>query len=418
MDPGSDPHGFQPLGPGMTVYGFRLLVHEGVANRFVMDFSLTEDQSAFRETARDFAQTKMFPFAREWDEKSIFPVETLREAARLGFAGIYVKEDVGGAGLKRLDAALIFEELARACPSTAAYLSIHNMVAWMIDTYGNEQQRRKFLPALTSMQHFASYCLTEPNAGSDAASLSTMAKREGDTYILNGAKAFISGGSISDIYAVMCRTGVAGAKGISCILVEKGTKGLSFGALEKKLGWKSQPTTMVTFEDCRVPVTNRLSDEGMGFKIALSGLDGGRVNIAACSLGGAAFALSESLRYAQERKQFGQHLSDMQSVRFKLADMATRLEAAKLMVYRAAAKLDAQTKDATAQAAMAKCFATDVCFDIVNEALQIHGGYGYLNDYPIERVLRDLRVHQILEGTNEIMRVIAARELLNGTVDV
>jgi alkylation response protein AidB-like acyl-CoA dehydrogenase len=383
-----------------------------------MNFEFTEEQLAFRDTARNFAQMKMLPFAREWDEKNIFPVEALREAASLGFAGIYIRDDVGGAGLTRLDAALIFEELARGCPSTAAYLSIHNMVAWMIDAYGNEAQRKKFLPALTSMQKFGSYCLTEPNSGSDAASLSTTAKRDGDTYILNGAKAFISGGGSSDVYAVMCRTGQAGPKGISCILVEKGMKGLSFGALEKKLGWKSQPTTMVNFEDCRVPAANRLSDEGMGFKIALSGLDGGRVNIAACSLGGAAFALSEALRYAQERKQFGQTLSDMQSVRFKLADMTTDLEASRLMVYRAAAKLDAKAKDATAQAAMAKRFATDACFDIVNDALQIFGGYGYLSDYPIERILRDLRVHQILEGTNEIMRVIAARELLAGHVDV
>jgi alkylation response protein AidB-like acyl-CoA dehydrogenase len=268
------------------------------------------------------------------------------------------------------------------------------------------------------MQKFGSYCLTEPNAGSDAASLSTTAKRDGDTYILNGAKAFISGGGSSDVYAVMCRTGAAGPKGISCILVEKGTKGLSFGANEKKLGWKSQPTTMVTFEDCRVPVANRLSDEGTGFKIAMGGLDGGRINIAACSLGGAGFALSEAVRYAGERKQFGQTLSEMQSVRFRLADMATHLEAARLMVYRAAARLDAKAKDATAQAAMAKRFATDTCFDIVNAALQVFGGYGYLNDYPIERVLRDLRVHQILEGTNEIMRVIAARELLTGNIDV
>jgi len=383
-----------------------------------MDFNFTEDQFAFRDAARTFATEKMLPHAREWDEKSIFPIETLREAAGLGFAGIYIREDVGGAGLSRLDAALIFEELARGCPSTAAYMSIHNMVCWMIDAFGDEHQRKKFLPALTSMQKFGSYCLTEPNAGSDAASLSTTAKRDGDTYILNGAKAFISGGGTSDIYAVMCRTGATGPKGISCILVEKGTKGLSFGALEKKLGWKSQPTTMVTFEDCRVPVANRLSDEGMGFKIAMGGLDGGRINIAACSLGGAAFALSEAVRYAQERKQFGQSLSEMQSVRFKLADMATNLEASRLMVYRAAAKLDAKSKDATAHAAMAKRFATDTCFDIVNDALQIHGGYGYLSDYPIERVLRDLRVHQILEGTNEIMRVIAARELLAGHVDV
>lgn len=383
-----------------------------------MNFNFTEEQQAFREMARGFAEEQMLPHAREWDEKNIFPVEALRAAAKLGFAGIYIKEDVGGAGLNRLDAALIFEQLAQGCPSTAAYISIHNMVCWMIDNFGAPELRKKFLPTLTAMEKFGSYCLTEPDSGSDAASLSTSAKRDGGDYVLNGTKAFISGGGVADVYAVMCRTGEAGPKGISCILVEKETKGLSFGALEKKLGWKSQPTTMVIFEDCRVPVTNRLSDEGMGFKIAMGGLDGGRVNIAACSLGGAGFALSEAVHYAQERKQFGASLSDLQSVRFKLADMRTELEAARLMVYRAAAKLDAKTKDATAQAAMAKRFATDVCFDITNEALQIHGGYGYLNDYPIERILRDLRVHQILEGTNEIMRVIAARELLNGKLDV
>lgn len=383
-----------------------------------MDFSFTDEQQAFRDLARGFAEEQMLPHAREWDEKSIFPVETLRAAALLGFGGIYIREDVGGAGLKRIDAALIFEQLARACPSTAAYISIHNMVCWMIDTFGDEVQRKKFLPALTSMQTFASYCLTEPNAGSDAGSVATTAKRDGGDYVLNGTKAFISGGGTSDVYAVMCRTGEAGPKGISCILVEKGTKGISFGINEKKLGWKSQPTTMVMFEDCRVPVSNRLSEEGMGFKIAMGGLDGGRVNIAACSLGGAGFALSQAMRYAQERKQFGEALSDMQSVRFKLADMMTQLEASRLMVYRAASCLDAKTKDATAQAAMAKRFATDTCFDIVNDALQIHGGYGYLNDYPIERILRDLRVHQILEGTNEIMRVISAREMLNGKLDV
>ncbi|MES2906273.1 MAG: acyl-CoA dehydrogenase family protein [Pseudomonadota bacterium] len=383
-----------------------------------MDFNLNEDQQAFRDMARGFAEEQLQPHAREWDEKSIFPVETMRAAAQLGFGGIYIKEDVGGSGLKRIDAAIIFEQLARGCPSTAAYISIHNMVCWMIDTFGNDTQRKNFLPALTSMQKFASYCLTEPNAGSDAASLQTTAKRNGDDYVLNGAKAFISGGGVSDVYAVMCRTGEAGPKGISCILVEKGTKGLGFGVNEKKLGWKSQPTTMVTFEDCRVPVANRLSDEGMGFRIAMGGLDGGRINIAACSLGGAGFALSEAMRYAQERKQFNESLSDMQSVRFKLADMLTQLEASRLMVYRAAACLDAKTKDATAQAAMAKRFATDTCFNIVNDALQIHGGYGYLSDYPIERILRDLRVHQILEGTNEIMRVIAAREMLGGKVDV
>ncbi len=382
-----------------------------------MDFNFSEDQQAFRDAARSFSDEQMLPFAKEWDEKSFFPVETMRQAAKLGFAAIYTQTEHGGAGLKRIDAALIFEELARACPSTAAYLSIHNMVCWMIDTFGSADQRAAFLPKLTTMEHFASYCLTEPNAGSDAASLSTSAVREGDHYVLNGAKAFISGGGVSDIYAVMCRTSGDGSKGISCLVVEKGTPGLSFGALEKKLGWKSQPTTMVSFENCRVPVGNRLSDEGDGFKIAMGGLDGGRVNIAACSIGGAAFALQQAKRYSLERKQFGAPLSDLQTVRFKLADMLAGLEASRMMVYRAAAMLDEKTQCATAQAALAKRFATDTCFNIVNDALQLHGGYGYLNDYPIERVLRDLRVHQILEGTNEIMRVIAAREFFAGRIN-
>ena len=382
-----------------------------------MDFNFSEDQQAFRDAARSFADEQMRPHAREWDETSFFPLETLREAAKLGFAAIYTRAEYGGTGLKRIDAALIFEELARACPSTAAYLSIHNMVCWMIDRFGNDSQRAQFLPKLTRMDHFASYCLTEPNAGSDAAALTTSAILENDHYVLNGAKAFISGGGVSDIYAVMCRTGGEGPKGISCLIVEKGTPGLSFGALEKKLGWKSQPTTMVSFENCRVPVSNRLSGEGDGFKIAMGGLDGGRVNIAACSIGGAAFALQQAKNYALERKQFGAPLGDLQSVRFKLADMLAGLEASRLMVYRAAAMLDEKTQCATAQAALAKRFATDTCFSIVNDALQIHGGYGYLNDYPIERILRDLRVHQILEGTNEIMRVIGAREFFAGRIN-
>lgn len=373
---------------------------------------LTEDQLAFQETARAFAMDRMAPFAREWDEDAIFPVETLREAAALGFGGIYVRDDVGGAGLGRLDAAVIFEELAQGCTSTAAYLSIHNMAAWMIDTYGHDALRRRYLPGLTAMDLFASYCLTEPGAGSDAASLKTRAVKDGNHWVLNGAKAFISGGGAADVYVVMARSGGEGARGVSCFVVEKGTPGLSFGAQEKKLGWKSQPTAAVIFEDCRIPAENLVGEEGQGFKIAMAGLDGGRINIAACSLGGAQFALDRTLAYMRDRKQFGQALSDFQALRFRLADMATELEAGRLMVRRAAALLDRKDRGATIAAAMAKRFATDAGFEIVNQALQLHGGYGYLRDYPIERVLRDVRVHQILEGTNEIMRVIISRDLI------
>ena len=380
-----------------------------------MDFTLTEEQRAIRETARDFAEREFRLQAARWDEERIFPVDALRQAAALGFAGIYVREDVGGSGLGRFDAALIFEELAAGCVSTAAYLSIHNMAAWMIDRFGNEAQRRRFLPKLAGMEHFASYCLTEPGAGSDAASLKSRAVRHGDHYVIDGAKAFISGGGASDIYVCMLRTGGEGPKGISCILVEKGTSGLSFGKPEKKLGWNSQPTSMVLFENCRVPVTNRLGEEGDGFKIAMMGLDGGRINIAACSLGGGRASLEASQCYLGERTQFGKKLAEFQALQFRLADMATELEAARLMVWRAAAGLDAGDPEATLHCAMAKRFATDAGFAVCNEALQLHGGYGYLKDFPIERYLRDVRVHQILEGTNEIMRVIIARRLLAQT---
>jgi alkylation response protein AidB-like acyl-CoA dehydrogenase len=379
-----------------------------------MDFNLTQDQSAFRATARDFARAALMPHAREWDEKEIFPVEALREAAALGFGGIYVAEDVGGSALTRLDAAIIFEELAQGCPSTAAYISIHNMAGWMIDAYGNGAQRKRFLPQLCTMQHFASYCLTEPDSGSDAASLKTTAVRDGDYYVLNGTKAFISGGGVSDIYVCMVRTGGSGPKGISCIIVEKNTPGLSFGAQEKKLGWKSQPTAMVIFENCRVPVANLVGKEGDGFSIAMAGLDGGRINIAACSIGGAQFSLDTTVTYMRERKQFGQRLTDFQALRFRIADYATQIEAARLMVHRAAAAVTNREPNATQLAAMAKKFATDAGFEVVNGCLQLHGGYGYLRDYPIERVMRDLRVHQILEGTNEIMRLIVSRNLLDG----
>ena len=365
-----------------------------------MDFELSEDQQAFQATARQFARDEMMPFARDWDENSTFPVETLRKAAALGFGGIYVNDDVGGSALSRLDATIIFEELAQGCTSTAAYISIHNMAAWMIDAFGGDSQRKRFLPKLCTMQHFASYCLTEPGAGSDAASLSTRARRDGDHYVLDGAKAFISGGGVSDIYVCMVRTGEAGPKGISCIVVEKGTPGLSFGAQEKKLGWKSQPTAMVMFENCRVPVDNLIGKEGQGFRIAMAGLDGGRLNIAACSLGGAQFCLDRTVEYMRDRKQFGTRLSDFQALRFRMADYATEIEAARLMVRRAAHAVSEGEPGATRLAAMAKRLATDAGFEAVNGCLQLHGGYGYLRDHPIERVLRDVRVHQILEGTN------------------
>ncbi len=377
-----------------------------------MDFDLSEDQRAFQETARQFASAQLAPHAARWDEERIFPREVLREAAELGFAGIYTREAMGGSGLGRLDAALIFEELAHADPSTAAFLSIHNMVAWMIDRFGDGPQQARFLPALMRGDTIASYCLTEPGSGSDAASLATRARREGDHYVLDGTKAFISGGGASDLYAVMARTGAAGPRGISCLLVEKGTPGLSFGRPEKKLGWNSQPTTLVRFENCLVPVAQRLGAEGEGFRFAMAGLDGGRVNIAACSLGGARACLEAALAYVQERRQFGKRLADFQALQFRLADMATELEASRLLVHRAAVALDRGASDATPRAAMAKRFATDACFRIVDEALQLHGGYGYIKDYAIERYLRDLRVHRILEGTNEIMRVIIARALL------
>jgi alkylation response protein AidB-like acyl-CoA dehydrogenase len=377
-----------------------------------MDFHLTEEQQAFQATAHEFAAAEMMPQARAWDEGEVFPVEVLRKAAALGFGGIYVREDVGGSALDRLDATIIFEELAQGCVSTAAYISIHNMVAWMIDRHGDTAQRRRFLPQLCTMEHFASYCLTEPDAGSDAASLGTRARRDGGHYVLDGAKAFISGGGVSDIYLVMARTGDEGPKGISCFAVEKGTPGLSFGAPEKKLGWKSQPTAMVMFENCRVPSANRIGAEGEGFRIAMVGLDGGRLNIAACSIGGAQFCLDRTIGYMRERKQFGTRLADFQALAFRVADYATELEAARLMVRRAATAVTAGEPGATRLAAMAKRHATDAGFEVVNGCLQLHGGYGYLRDYPIERVLRDVRVHQILEGTNEVMRLIVSRDLL------
>ncbi|MDI4666650.1 isobutyryl-CoA dehydrogenase [Xanthobacter autotrophicus] len=375
-------------------------------------FTLTEDQIAIRDMARDFANAEIAPYAVEWDEKKHFPVETLRAAAALGMGGIYVKEDVGGSGLSRLDAALIFEALATGCPGTAAFLSIHNMATWMIDRFGDDHQRNAWVPRLTSMEHIASYCLTEPGAGSDAAALKTKAVRDGDHYIVDGQKQFISGAGASDIYVVMVRTGGDGPKGISTLVIEAGTPGLSFGANEKKMGWNVQPTRAVIFEGVRVPVQNRLGAEGDGFRIAMAGLDGGRLNIGACSLGGAQAALDKTLAYMRERKAFGQRLDAFQALQFRLADMATELEVARTFLWRAAAALDAKTPDATRLCAMAKRFATDAGFDVANEALQLHGGYGYLADYGVEKIVRDLRVHQILEGTNEIMRLIISRALI------
>jgi alkylation response protein AidB-like acyl-CoA dehydrogenase len=379
-----------------------------------MDFDLSEDQRAFQDLARGFARDALAPFAAEWDEHSTFPLDTLRKAAELGFAGLYCRDDFGGTGLSRLDAAIIFEELSAADPSTAAYLSIHNMVAWMIDSFGDDEQRARWIPGMCTLEKAGSYCLTEPGAGSDAASLRTRAERDGDHYVLNGTKAFISGAGSTDIYVVMCRTGGPGPKGISAIVVERGTPGLSFGKKEKKLGWNSQPTASVIFEDCRVPVANRLGEEGEGFKFAMKGLDGGRINIAACSLGGARACLEQARDYMNTRQQFGKNIAEFQGLQFMLADMATELEAARLMVHRAAAALDAGHPEATTYCAMAKRFATDIGFRVANEALQLHGGYGYIKEYPVERFVRDLRVHQILEGTNQVMRMIIARRLLAG----
>jgi alkylation response protein AidB-like acyl-CoA dehydrogenase len=377
-----------------------------------MDFQLSDDQRAIEDAARNFAAAEFAPFSAEWDEQAIFPVPALRKAAELGFAAIYVDPEVGGTGLGRLDAAIIFEALAHGDVSSAAFLSIHNMASWMIDKFGSAELRRKYLPRLATMELIASYCLTEPGSGSDAASLRTVAKREGDHYVLNGSKAFISGAGVSDIYVVMVRTGEAGARGISALVVEKGAPGLSFGANEKKMGWKSQPTALVNFDDCKVPLENRIGAEGDGFRFAMMGLDGGRLNIAACALGGAQLAFETAKSHLETRHQFGRALKENQALQFRLADMATELEAGRLMVRAAAAALDARDPNATKLCAMAKRYATDAAFEVANQALQLHGGYGYLKDFPLERIVRDLRVHQILEGTNEIMRVIIARELL------
>ena len=379
-----------------------------------MQFALTEDQIAVRDMAREFAAEKIAPFALKWDEEKFFPVDVMREAAALGMGGIYIRDDVGGSALTRFDAALIFEALATGCPTVSSFISIHNMASWMIDAYGSDAQRQKWLPRLCTMELIASYVLTEPGAGSDAAALSTRAVRDGDHYVLNGQKQFISGAGTSDIYVAMVRTGGEGARGVSTLVIDRDTPGVSFGANERKMGWNAQPTRAVIFENARVPVANRLGEEGIGFKIAMAGLDGGRLNIAACSLGGAQSALDKSLTYMKERRAFGQRLDEFQALQFRLADMAIELEAARTFLWRAAAALDRKDPDAGMLCAMAKRFGTDAGFEIANQALQLHGGYGYLSEYGIEKIVRDLRVHQILEGTNEIMRVIVARKLIEG----
>ncbi len=377
-----------------------------------MDFALNDDQRAIQDAARQFADAELAPHSAEWDETKHFPVDVMKLAAEMGFCGIYTGEEHGGMALGRVEAALIFEELSRGDVSTAAFISIHNMATWMIDKFGSDDLRGRYVPSLTTMEKIASYCLTEPGSGSDAAGLRTTAKRDGDHWVLNGSKAFISGAGTSDVYVVMARTGADGPKGISTFVVEKDAPGISFGAQEKKMGWNSQPTAIVAFDDCRIPAANLLGKEGDGFRYAMMGLDGGRLNIAACSLGGARLALETTQAYVTTRKQFGKPLSDFQNTQFKLADMATQLEACRLMVLRGAWAIDTNHPEKTKWCAMAKRMTTDACFQIADEALQLHGGYGYLKDYPLERIVRDLRVHRILEGTNEIMRVITAREML------
>jgi alkylation response protein AidB-like acyl-CoA dehydrogenase len=377
-----------------------------------MDFALTDDQRAIQDAARAFAEAELAPHSAEWDETKHFPVDVMRQAAEMGFAAIYAGEEHGGMALGRVEAAVIFEELSRGDVSTAAFISIHNMATWMIDGFGSDDLRARYVPALTTMEKIASYCLTEPGSGSDAAAMRTTATRDGDHWVLNGSKAFISGAGTSDVYVVMARTGEAGPKGISAFVVDLGTPGLSFGAQEKKMGWNSQPTAIVSFDDCRIPTANLLGKEGDGFRYAMMGLDGGRLNIAACSLGGARLALETAQAYVGTRKQFGKSLNEFQNIQFKLADMATQLEACRLMVLRGAWAIDTGHPEKTKWCAMAKRMATDLCFEIADEALQMHGGYGYLKDYPLERIVRDLRVHRILEGTNEIMRVITAREMM------
>ena len=375
-------------------------------------FHFTEDQLAIQDMARKFTADMITPHAAKWDEEHHYPVDVWKAAGELGFGAIYVSEEMGGTGLGRIEAALIMEAMAYGCPATSAYISIHNMAAWMVDSFGSDDLKQRYLPAMVSMEKIASYCLTEPGSGSDAAALKTTAKLDGDAYVLNGTKQFISGGGVNDIYVVMARTGVDGPKGISCFVVEKDTPGLSFGLPEKKLGWNSSPTAQVMFDNLRVPAENRVGNEGDGFRFAMAGLDGGRLNIGACSLGGAQRCLDEAVQYVKDRSQFGQPIAAFQNTQFTLADMATDLEAARALLYLAAAKVTAGAPDKTRFAAMAKKLASDNGSEIVDKALQMFGGYGYLKDYPIERFWRDLRVHRILEGTNEVMRMIIGRDLL------
>ncbi|KQM13785.1 acyl-CoA dehydrogenase family protein [Novosphingobium sp. Leaf2] len=375
-------------------------------------FGLTDDQLAIQDMARKFTADRITPFAAEWDEKHHYPVDVWKAAGELGFGAIYVSEESGGIGLSRLDAALIMEAMSYGCPATSAYISIHNMGAWMIDAFGDQQLKDRYLPDLVSMEKLVSYCLTEPGSGSDAAALKTSARLDGDHYVINGTKQFISGGGVNDVYVVMARTGEHKSRGISCFVVDKDTPGVHFGAPERKLGWNASPTAQVIFEDARIPVENRVGAEGDGFKFAMAGLDGGRLNIGACSLGGAQRCLDEAVQYAKDRKQFGQAIAEFQSTQFQLADMATELEAARALLYLAAAKVSEGAPDKTRFSAMAKLLATDTGSSVVDRALQIFGGYGYLKDYPIERFWRDLRVHRILEGTNEVMRMIVGRELV------
>jgi alkylation response protein AidB-like acyl-CoA dehydrogenase len=372
----------------------------------------SEEQVMIRDMAHRFAEDRLRPHSEKWDRDKHFPVDVIKSAAELGFAGIYIGDDVGGSGLTRSDAVMIFEQLSHGDVATAAFISIHNMASWMIDKYGSDAQRKAWLPRLTSMELIASYCLTEPSSGSDAAAMKTKAVRDGDDYVLTGTKQFISGAGTSDVYVLMARTSDDGARGVSCFILEKDMEGLSFGANERKMGWNAQPTAQVIMDGVRVPAANRIGEEGMGFKFAMSGLDGGRLNIAACSLGGAQLALEKAVEYAQQREQFGKPIAAFQATQFKLADMETELQAARVMLYEAARRLDDKAPDATRWCAMAKRFVTDTGFNVANDALQIHGGYGYLADYEVERIVRDLRVHQILEGTNEIMRVIISRDML------
>jgi alkylation response protein AidB-like acyl-CoA dehydrogenase len=375
-------------------------------------FDLTDEQRQIQEMARAFTADAITPHAAEWDEKHVFPRDAIRQAAELGFGSIYVSEESGGIGLGRLEAALIMEAMAYGCPSTSAFISIHNMASWMIDRFGSAAVKEKYLPSLIPMERMASYCLTEPGSGSDAAALKTKAVKDGDFYIVSGSKAFISGGGENEIYVTMVRTGQEGPKGISCLVIEKDMQGVSFGAQEKKLGWHSQPTAQVNFDEVRVPAANLVGGEGEGFRIAMMGLDGGRLNIGACSLGGAQRCLDEAIAYTKERKQFGTAIADFQATQFTLADMETELQAARMLLYAAAVKVTENAPDKSRFAAMAKRLATDTGSSVVDRALQLHGGYGYLQDYPVERFWRDLRVHSILEGTNQIMRVIIARDML------